>query len=283
MRRVSLAARRASRYLRRPPKPRWWQPARTGLAVAAGLVLAGGLIWWADRVDLGARASEAVVARVLDLTAAAGLRVSQVYVDGRSRADLAAVREAVGVEPGDPLLGLDLAAIKARLEQLTWVERASASRLFPDAVRVQILEREPIALWQRQGRFALVDRSGGVIEGVVSDRASAARYGHLRVLVGDHAPERAVRLFVLLSTEPELWARVAAATWVGERRWSVHLDNGIEVLLPEDRVIEAWRFLAAKAREDALLERAIRVVDLRFLPERLRLQLDPAALEQSGA
>lgn len=283
MRRVSLAARRASRYLRRPPKPRWWQPARTGLAVALGLGLAGGFVWWADRADLGARAGEAVVARVLDLTAAAGLRVSQVYVDGRSRADLAAVREAVGVEPGDPLLGLDLAAIKARLEQLTWVERASASRLFPDAVRVQILEREPIALWQRQGRFALVDRSGGVIEGVVSDRASAARYGHLRVLVGDHAPERAVRLFVLLSTEPELWARVAAATWVGERRWSVHLDNGIEVLLPEDRVIEAWRFLAAKAREDALLERAIRVVDLRFLPERLRLQLDPAALEQSGA
>ena len=283
MRRVSLAARRASRYLRRPPKPRWWQPARTGLAVALGLGLAGGFAWWADRADLGARAGGAVVARVLDLTAAAGLRVSQVYVDGRSRADLAAVREAVGVEPGDPLLGLDLDAIKARLEQLTWVERASASRLFPDAVRVQILEREPIALWQRQGRFALVDRSGGVIEGVVSDRASAARYGHLRVLVGDHAPERAVRLFVLLSTQPELWARVAAATWVGERRWSVHLDNGIEVLLPEERVIEAWRFLAAKARENALLERAIRVVDLRFLPERLRLQLDPAALEQSGA
>lgn len=283
MRRVSLGARRARRYLRRPPKPRWLRPVLYGTAASFGLGLASGLVWWAYAADLGTRAREAVVARVLELSRDAGLRVSQVYVDGRSRTEFAQVRAAVGVEVGDPLLGIDLPAIKSRLEQLTWVEQASASRFLPDGIRVRILEREPIALWQRQGRFALVDRSGEVIEGVISDRASAAGYGHLRVLVGDHAPEGAVRLFVLLSTEPELWARVAAATWVGDRRWTVHLDDGIDVLLPEDRVIEAWRYLAARNREEALLERAIRVVDLRFLPERLRLQLDPAALEERGA
>lgn len=283
MRRVSLAARRARRYLRRPPRPRWMRPALYGLAASFGLGLVSGLVWWAHATELGTRAGDAVVTRVLDLSKAAGLRVSQVYVDGRGRTDLAQVRAAVGVEVGDPLLGIDLHAIKSRLEDLAWVDRASAARLLPNALQVQILEREPIALWQSHGRFALVDRSGEVIEGVVSDMASVAEYRHLRVLVGEHAPERAVRLFVLLSTEPELWARVAAATWVGERRWSVHLDNGIEVLMPEDRVIEAWRFLAARAREDALLERAITVVDLRFLPDRLRLQLDPSALEERGA
>lgn len=283
MRRVGLAARRARRYLRRPPQPRWLRPVLYGTAVSFALGLVTGAGWWAYQVQLGTRASEAVVARVLDISRAAGLQVSHVYVDGRSRSGLAEVRAAVGVEVGDPLLGIDLHAIKSRLEGLTWVDRASAARLLPNGLRVQILEREPIALWQRHGRFALVDRSGGIIEGVVSDPASAASYGHLRVLVGEHAPERAVRLFVLLSTEPELWARVAAATWVGERRWNVHLDNGIDVLLPEDRVIEAWRFLAARAREEALLERAIRVVDLRFLPERLRLQLDPVALEDTRA
>lgn len=283
MRRVSLAARRARQYLRRPPKPRWLRPALYGLAASFGLGLVSGVVWWAYAADFGTRAREAVVARVLEVSREAGLRVGQVYVEGRSRTDLADVQAAVAVEVGDPLLGIDLHAIKARLEELTWVDQASAGRFLPDGLRIRILEREPIALWQRHGRFALVDRSGEVIEGVVSDRASAASYGHLRVLVGHHAPERAVRLFVLLSTEPELWARVAAATWVGERRWTVHLDSGIDVLLPEDRVIEAWRLLAARAREDALLERAIRVVDLRFLPERLRLQLDPMALEEQGA
>jgi hypothetical protein len=40
--------------------------------------------------------------------------------------------------------------------------------------------------------------------------------------------------------------------------------------------------LAHKARDEALLERAVTVIDLRFLPERLRLRLDPAALEDRG-
>jgi hypothetical protein len=37
--------------------------------------------------------------------------------------------------------------------------------------------------------------------------------------------------------------------------------------------------LAQKARDEALLERAVAVVDLRLLPARLRLRLDAAALE----
>jgi cell division protein FtsQ len=72
---------------------------------------------------------------------------------------------------------------------------------------------------------------------------------------------------------------VVAVTRVGDRRWNVHLDNRVEVWLPERDVLAAWRLLAEKAREDALLERAVTVIDLRFLPERLRLRLDPDALE----
>ena len=76
---------------------------------------------------------------------------------------------------------------------------------------------------------------------------------------------------------------MAAATWVGERRWTLRLDNRIDVLLPERNVLRAWRLLAQKAREDALLERAISVIDLRFLPTRLRLRLDPEALQDTKA
>jgi cell division protein FtsQ len=103
------------------------------------------------------------------------------------------------------------------------------------------------------------------------------------VLVGDRAPQHAARLFALLSTEPELWARVAAATWIGDRRWTLRLDNQIDVLLPERNMLRAWRFLAEKARADALLERAVSIIDLRFLPDRLRLRLDPEALQDTKA
>ena len=95
------------------------------------------------------------------------------------------------------------------------------------------------------------------------------------MLVGEGAPRRAARLFALLSTEPALLARVIAATWVGDRRWTLHLDNRVDVLLPEENLDAAWRVLADQEREHALLRRAVRVIDLRLLPDRIRLKLAP--------
>jgi cell division protein FtsQ len=212
------------------------------------------------------------------VTGDAGLALRQVYVDGRVRTDPAALREQIDITVGEPLLGIDTAATRARLETLTWVEQASVVRMLPDSLYIRLIERQPLALWQREGRFSLIDRAGQVIEG-----ATPAQWRQLRVLVGAGAPVHAARLFALLSTEPALSERVVAATWVGERRWSLHLDNQTDVLLPEDDPQGAWRLLAVKERQEALLERAVSVIDLRFLPGRIRLRLDPRGLEGQGA
>lgn len=275
MRRVSLAARRARRYLRRPPRPRWFWPAVYAGTATLGMVLLGGLGWWAERANLPAATASAAGARVLDWSQELGLTVREVYVDGRDRTRTGELRRALGIEIGQPILGIDVGAAQARLEALAWVDRASVVRLLPNAVHVTLVERRPLALWQHDGRFTLIDREGVPIEGEVA----LAPHRHLPVVVGDRAPAHAARLFVQLSTEPELWRRVVAASWIGDRRWNVHLDGGIEILLPEDDVLQAWRLLAARAREDGLLQRAVTVVDLRFVPERLRLRLDPELLE----
>jgi cell division protein FtsQ len=275
MRHLTLAARRAQRYLRRPPRPRWL-PLPTSIA--------GGLLGLGIAVALSSWVSSGGCRDALDdidrwlvaWSGQTGLVVRDVLVEGRRRTPPEALRDRLDLDIGMPLLAVDTAAAKDRLETLAWVERASVARMLPNTVQVRLLERQPLALWQRDGRFEMIDRAGAVIEGAVNDRLQ--EYAHLRVLVGDDAPQSAAALFALLSTEPALSARVVAATRVGGRRWNVHLDNQIEVLLPERNALGAWRLLADKARDDALLDRAITAIDLRFLPERLRLRLDPAAL-----
>jgi cell division protein FtsQ len=297
MRRMTLAARRARIYLRRPPRPRWWAPTIFGGGLALGLCVVGGLGFWLGHMGLALHAGSALYMQAMALSAHLGFAVREVYADGRVRTDPEALRTQLGIAVGQPILTIDPDLTRARLEQLPWVERASVERLLPDRVQVRLIERRPLALWQQGGRFALIDRGGEIIAPDVSaldgmgegpgvaefEADPAIRWGELRVLVGDEAPRHAARLFALLSTEPELWARVAAATWIGERRWTLRLDNRIDVLLPERGMLRAWRLLAQKAREDALLERAISVVDLRFLPGRLRLRLDPQALQDGKA
>jgi cell division protein FtsQ len=279
MRHLSLAARRAQQYLRRPPQPRWL-PAPTRIAaVLLGLGLAVALTGWVMGGGLDA-ALGGVSQRLLAWSGQTGLAVHKVVVEGRRWTPPDALRSQLDIRLGMPLLAVDTAAIRDRLETLAWVERAGVARLLPDAVQIRLLERQPLALWQRAGRFEVIDRAGAVIEGALHDHPE--EYRHLRVLVGDGAPQEAAALFALLSTEPDLSGRVVAATRVGERRWNVHFDHDVEVWLPERDVLGAWKVLADKARNEALLERAVTVIDLRFLPERLRLRLDPAALEDRG-
>ena len=276
MRHVTLAARRAQQYLRRPPDPPW---VRTLICIGAGLLGLGIAFWSTSWIIAGGVGSawNGVNQQRVAWSGQAGMVVRDVFVEGRRRTPPEALRSQLGIQVGMPLLALDTAATKERLEELAWVEQASVARLLPDTVHIRLLERQPLALWQHDGGFDVIDRDGAVVESALNVRRD--EYRHLRVVVGEGAPESSARLFALLSTEPELSRRVVAATRVGDRRWNLHLDNRAEVWLPEQDAVGAWRLLAQKARDQALLDRAVSVIDLRFLPERLRLRLDAAALE----
>lgn len=275
MRRVSLAARRARTFLRRPPPPRWRRPVLIGLGAAIGLTIIALGAQYAVRSGLVASATGRVERGLLAWSAQAGLVIDEIRVDGRVRTSSAAVLGHLGVHRGQPILSVATTDLRARLEDLTWVERAEVVRLLPDGLHVRLHERRPLALWQRQGRLRLIDHAGRTIA-LGRERHDLLRtFGDLRILIGEGAPERASRMFAALSSEPALWSQVTALTLVGERRWNLRLEGGIDVMLPAEDPLGAWHRLAALAREEALLERAVVTIDLRFLPERIRLRLDP--------
>jgi len=104
-------------------------------------------------------------------------------------------------------------------------------------------------------------------------------YANLPIVVGPDAPAKADSLLLLLSTEPEIKARVAAAVRVGGRRWNLHLDNGVDVKLPEEDAASAVARLAEINRTNQLVDRDVKVIDLRQ-PDRLVLQLGANSAER---
>lgn len=200
-------------------------------------------------------------------TSGMGLDVQRIVVEGRQKTSEAAVLAAIGVTTGDPILSFSAATARAKLEALTWVRSAIVERQLPGTIRVVLTERAPFAVWQNQGKFALIDRAGNV----VTDSEIATFADKLPLVVGVGAPQAAAALLDTLAQQPDLVPRVVAAIRVGDRRWNLCMTSGADVLLPEGAEAQALGKLAELQTTKALLDRPLQEIDMR-LPDRLRLR-----------
>ena len=170
-------------------------------------------------------------------TAFAGLRVTDVVIEGRANTPEPLLRAALGVSKGDPILGFS-------------VEQARAAR------------RDAVLGGARHGRAPAARHRRGVPAGAPSvrhlaepgqvradrprrpgrrQRGRRANFRQLPLVVGPGAPAAAAALIDALTDRPELQKRVVAAVRVGERRWNLRLNNGADVMLPEGHEVAGAR------------------------------------------
>ena len=188
---------------------------------------------------------------------------------GRGHTSRDELLAALGTIRGAPILAFDVNLAKERVAKLPWVRRVSVERMFPDTVLLTVEERAPLALWQNEGTFSLIDYEGEVIL-----RDQLEDFRELLIVVGADAPVHAATLLETLGSQPEFLGLVRAAIRVGGRRWNLRLSGGIDVKLPEDGAGTAWLRLAQYQRSHGVLERDVTVVDLR-LPDRLIVRKTP--------
>lgn len=239
--------------------------------LAFGLCGAGvvaGVIWVVQPGTLeGVR--DGVHTAFVSATADAGMTVQRIRTEGHDQASAEAIHSAVGVELGDPIFSVDLSAVLERVQAIDWVESVTVERHLPSTLRVSIVERAPVALWQRNQRLVMVDRAG-----VEVGAEPATEFAHLPIVVGDGALLQMPPLLDAMAADPVLSRRVQAAIWIGGRRWTLHFDNGLEAKLPEAEVEAAWARLVREIGDHGLLEEPIASVDLR-LPDRTILRARP--------
>jgi cell division protein FtsQ len=202
-------------------------------------------------------------------TALAGLRITDVVIQGRANTPEPLVRAALGVNLGDPILGFSVEMARQRLAGLSWVEHATVERRLPGTVVVYLQERRPFAVWQNQGRFVVVDRNGQQVA-----NQNVAEFRQLPLVVGPGAPGAAAALIDALVERPDLQKRVVAAVRIAERRWNLHLDSGTDVLLPEGHEAAALDRLMKLQHEHDLFDRPLAAIDMR-LADRLVLRPKP--------
>ena len=206
----------------------------------------------------------------------AGFRVRGYEITGLNNMARQPVDAIVSSEVGRSQPLVDVRAIRAELLKFGWVKDARVSRRLPDVLVIDIVEREPAALWQDKQQLALIDS-----EGVVLDRVPVDRMPDLPLLIGPGANAQAQKLNALLAEVPTLKPQLASATWIGRRRWDLNFQSGETVALPEGvrPASEALARFAKMDRSSGLLGRGILRFDLR-IPGKMIARLPRAPGEE---
>lgn len=215
---------------------------------------------WLTMSGTAQRMGDTLTREFYQASADRGFIVHDVLVEGRKNADPQILLGLLDVDRGDPIFAFHPDRARTALQQVSWIETVRIERRLPGLIYVSIVERQPFALWQNQGKLRLIDQKGIVITDVAQEMA---RFRDLPLVVGDGAQQAAYGLFTLLRAEPVLVDRVEAATYVGERRWDLKLKNNIAVRLPEEDVSLALRRLSEAHETDLLLDKDMDSIDLR--------------------
>jgi cell division protein FtsQ len=122
-------------------EPRRGWSRRTILLVVAAVVVLGLVATW-----------------VVAFSPVFGVRT--VTVRGEQGVSEQKIVTAAAVAHGTPLVRVDTDAIAQRVEALDGIYSARVSTSFPSTVVISVVERTPVGVVKRDGKFVLVDRTG---------------------------------------------------------------------------------------------------------------------------
>jgi len=172
--------------------------------------------------------------------------------EGRVRAVLAAHLDA-------GYFGIDVQAIKTRLEADPWIEQATISRVWPDTLSVHISEEVAIARWRES---SLLNQYGESFEPDTLERDRA-----LPLLNGPSGTERRVmeqyQVFSQMLFDTGL--RIRELSFNERGSWSLVLNNDVRMTLGSNDVLERMqRFVTLYERYLFNDFSLIETVDLRY-------------------
>lgn len=154
------------------------------------------------------------------------------------------------------VLSVDLARVRARLEEMGWAREVSVRRIWPATLEVSMLKENPVAHW---GDEQFIAASGNLLS--LPDKYPDLPQFH----VGVSSPKEAMKVFRLISHLAELSdLTVAGLTQDAQGGWNVEFHNGVVVFLGTERLSERMQRFNKIYGEIDRRNETVAYMDLRY-------------------
>ncbi|RYH02847.1 cell division protein FtsQ [Salipiger sp. IMCC34102] len=155
---------------------------------------------------------------------------------------------------------IDLEALRREISDLEAIAGARVWIGEAGTVRIDVVPRDPVALWRTVEGLRLIDGQG-VFSGRVETRAERR---DLPLIAGQGAESYIDEALTLFRRAGPISDRVRGLVRRGDRRWDMVLDRGVRIALPSVDPAAALDRVIAMHTATALLDRDVSIVDMRM-------------------
>ena len=184
--------------------------------------------------------------------------VNTIQIVGRERASKNDLSKILKKYQKTSLLSLDLNYIQSEVEKVAWIKKVIIRRDLPNTLSLTIEEFSPRAVWIRGRDRYVLDKNGYTIEKVSDDQ-----FQNYFTIKGAEAELNLMNLIESLENFDEIYNQIDYANYVGRRRWDLHYKSGVRIMLPEDNIIDSLSLLETYIKENKLIEKGHKKIDLR--------------------
>ena len=141
----------------------------------------------------------------------------------------------------------------------TWIKKASIKIIYPNTIKVFLTEKKPIAIWQNRYGNSLITRSGDVI----FEKNLEEFKSYLPIIIGQNAHKNVHSILNIIGRDKDFFENIWSLTFVNERRWDLHFNQGLTIKLPSKNVKNAWEKVVYLDQKFNVLSLGLTEIDLR--------------------
>ena len=188
-----------------------------------------------------------------------GFMIKNVEVLGNKYLNKNDIINIVTSSTNDNIFNVNIKRIHEKIRKITWVKDASIKVIYPDTIRILLNEKIPIAIWQNKYGNQLVTKNGEII---LEKNLNYFKY-NLPIIIGNNAHKNINTILEILNINKSFAKNIWSLTFVNERRWDIHFNQGLTIRLPSINVKEAWQKISFLNENFNILKLGLIEIDLR--------------------
>jgi len=188
-----------------------------------------------------------------------GFHLQNIYITGDNNLQKEDILNIINDKEYKTIFDVDLFKIHNNLLLNEWIETVKIERTLPSSIKIKIIEKKPMAIWQTKLGNKLITEDGSII----SNANVTTFKNRLPIIIGEGANKNAFLILQILRKNPDLYNNVWSISYINKRRWNVHLNQGLIVLLPRKKIHAAWTKIDFLQRKYKILDIGLTEIDLR--------------------